>query len=93
VSFLENVLETWQQLAPSNIKHFIRKTPDLMAFIIEIETSNYLATIEAYEKAQCLDTSTLELSSKNAIIHSSGVCKTQDEVKRRIGELLKVIES
>jgi hypothetical protein len=72
VSFLDSVVEEWNVKNTNNLRSTVRRSEDNSKLIIEIETPLYLATIEAWEHASCLDVTTLKLSSTKGIIHSAG---------------------
>ncbi len=69
----------------------VKRAPNNTALIIEIEAPKVLATVEAWEAAACLDTTTLDLATKGGKIWSAGETKTTEEMERRLIELRNVI--
>lgn len=89
--FLDLVVKTWAMLEFSGAQWAVKRTPDSAALIVEIETPRKLATIEAWECPRCLDVTTLDLTTKQGTIHSSGEISTLDEMRRRIANLKDIL--
>jgi len=94
-SFVESVLCAWLELAPELlplvIAMNIKRLPDGSKATIEVETSRYVALIEVWEHAACLDTTVLRIDTKEDKALAAGSCNGQQEVLERLRALRDVL--
>jgi hypothetical protein len=88
--FLDQVVAVWTAQPVLGVRYAIKRAIDNSKLIVEIEATQVLATIEAWESA-CLDITTLDLATKRAKIHSAGEIGSIDEMHRRLAELRDIL--
>ena len=93
MSFLDAVVETWNEKNTISLSSTLKRAEDNSKLIIEIQTTKYLATIDAWEHASCLDVTVFELSSKKVTVYSAAECETLEIMKARIAQLFEVVAS
>jgi hypothetical protein len=69
----------------------VRLSPELGKMGIEVERSTYVAAIEAWEYAHCLDVAFLHLESGVSIILSAEPCANVGEIEVRLFALCDVL--
>lgn len=95
MKFIETVVDTWKALSnsalSSNDHCNIKGSEDGSRLIIEVNTKQYSATIEAWEQAYSMDITVVELISNTGVLLSAGECSSLDEMKERIELLCEML--
>ena len=94
-SFVETVIEMWLASEPALshvlISSNVRRLPDGSKIAIELQTTNHLALIEAWEYATCLDTTIHRLDAAQGTILAAGSCASSDAAEERLVALCKAL--
>jgi hypothetical protein len=91
MKFIETVIDTWKKLSNPALQSTIKCSVDGAKLIIEVNTKQYSATIEAWEQAYSMDIAAVELISNTAVLLSAGECTSLDEMKERITLLCEML--
>lgn len=96
-AFLDSVELRWRALLPTLSPYGIAsKVLDGRAIgklVIEVQCATYLALIEAWTQATCLDVTVLDLGSGKSTILSSGPCVDASDVDTRLRALCASLTS
>ena len=88
VSFVETVVKTWlalqQGLSPVLVASQVRRLPDGSKLVIELETQKHLALIEAWQHAECLDTTIHRIGVQQGTTLAAGPCVGAKELDARL---------
>jgi hypothetical protein len=91
MKFIEAVLDTWETLSNPAFQSTVKRSENGSKLIIEINTKQYSATIEAWEQAYGMDISAVELISNTGVLLSAGECASLDEMIERITLLCEML--
>jgi hypothetical protein len=91
MKFIETVIDTWKTLSNPALQSNIKRSADGSKLIIEVNTKQYAATIEAWEQAYSIDITAVELISNTGVLLSAGECTSLDEMKERITLLCEML--
>jgi hypothetical protein len=91
MTFIETVVATWKELSNPALQSNIKRSKDGSKLSIEITTKQYLAQIDAWEHAYCLDIEIIELPTGTGVTLSAGECTSLDEMKERITLLCEML--
>jgi hypothetical protein len=94
-SFLDSVLSKWQTqesaLSKSGFRSRILRNVERQHLGIEVEGPRHIASIQAWEHAQCLDVVVMGLSSKDSRFLSGGPCVNFSEAEARLSDLCAIL--
>ena len=93
VSFIDSVVAAWNEAPPPQARSKVKRAPDDSKLVIEVETADHVATIEAWEQGSAVNVSVLDLKSQALTFLSSGKCKSPDEMKARLGQLKDLLKA
>jgi hypothetical protein len=91
MKFIETVIDTWKTLSNTALQSTIKRSEDGSKLIIEVNTKQYSATIEAWEQAYSMDITAVELISNTGVLLSAGECTSLDEITERITLLCEML--
>jgi electron transfer flavoprotein alpha subunit len=91
MKFIEVVVDTWETLSNPAFQSTVKRSENGSKLIIEINTKQYSATIEAWEQAYSMDISAVELISNTGVLLSAGECTSSDEMIERITLLCEML--
>ena len=91
MKFIEAVVDTWETLSNPAFQSTVIRSENGSKLIIEINTKQYSATIEAWEQAYSMDITAVELISNNGVLLSAGESTSLDEMKERITLLCEML--
>jgi hypothetical protein len=91
MKFIETVIDTWKILSNSALQSTIKRSEDGSRLMIEVNTKQYSATIEAWEQAYSMDITAVELISNTGVLLSAGECTSLDEMTERITLLCEML--
>jgi hypothetical protein len=94
-TFIEHVIASWHGLAAEarNFEIFSaeKHLSDGSKGVIEVRALGHLATVEAWEHANCLDTTILREGEQTGTILAAGPCANQVESLERLRALQKAL--
>src|SRR6187399_371631 len=94
-TFLTGVVNTWNGLLPllASVltEHTVKWQPDGRALGIEIRAHRHLALVQAWDQAQCLDVTIMDIAAETSTILSAGPCAQPTDVSDRLGLLARAI--
>jgi hypothetical protein len=91
MKFIETVVDTWRALSNNALQGNIKCSEDGSKLIIDVNTKQYSATIEAWEQAYSMDITVVESISNTGVLLSAGECTSLDEMKERITLLCEML--
>jgi hypothetical protein len=91
MKFIETVVATWTALSNPALQGNIKRSEDGSRLIIEVNTKQYSATIEAWEQTYSMDITAVELISNTGVLLSAGECSSLDEMKERLTLLCEML--
>ena len=90
-NFLDSVVQQWEKLRSrlggEIVRSEVKWVPDRTKMAIEIKTHNYLALIEAWEHAHCLDITVLPIARGEGRVLCAGECVASTELEQRLALL------
>jgi hypothetical protein len=94
-SFLDFVSLTWQEqereLLDAGIRSRLLRNHERKTLGIEVEGQRKVASIQAWEHANCLDVVVMELPTKNSRFLSAGPCSSLADAQSRLADLRAVL--
>jgi hypothetical protein len=90
MTFIDFVSKTWVEVNTKNFSSDTKRLEDNSKLGIGVKTPRFLASIEVWERAWCLDIVILPLDSKsNGTLLYAGSCESFEEAKTRLVEFYK----
>ena len=93
--FVEFVSLTWQkherEVLEAGLRSRLQRNDERQTLGIEVEGQRKLASIQVWERANCLDVVVMELPAKNSRILGVGPCSSFAEAEARLGALRAVL--
>jgi hypothetical protein len=94
-SFLDFVSSTWQEhereLFDAGFRSQLKQSEERKTLGIEVEGPRQLASVQAWEYANCLDVVVMELPTKNSRILSAGPCSSFADAQSRLAALRAIL--
>ncbi|MEO5953309.1 MAG: hypothetical protein ABIQ44_12660, partial [Chloroflexia bacterium] len=87
----DSVVDFWNTAQISAVRSNVKRADDDSKLVIEVEGADHVETIEAWERASCLDVTVMEMPSRISTILSAGECKSIDDMRARIAQLRQVL--
>lgn len=86
-TFLQAVEQSWSKIGDA-YPCKLRRLDDHSKVVLEVVTPEYLASIEAWESASCLDITVMDIHTRTLSILSAGPCATRDEICVRLRQVV-----
>jgi hypothetical protein len=95
--FLASVSNKWMAAASAlpaqTFRSQLRVDAEIGKLVIEIETPNHVALVEAWEHASCLDVTIVDARSLASTSLAAGPCSNEAQVNERLAALCATLQA